>query len=339
MTDALIVRSETDQFMPVMSIEVATERYKTVVEYVSKLLNEGSDFGVIPGTGTKKVLLKPGAEKLCTLFGLSKRFQLVERIEDWIGTQYGEPFFNYIYRCGLYRGDAIIAESDGSCNSMETKYRWRKGERSCPECGLEGAVIKGKAEYGGGWLCFKKKGGCGEKFVDGDERIESQSVERIPNPDIADQVNTMQKMAQKRALIAATLLAVNASDFFTQDLEDFTELHAGENGAQGQPAPATPVAEAKPAPRRSSKQSQEETERTELIKAVTGAADVIRKLDKSFNLWNHVNETYSVQHGLADLGLEDLRALTQYMSKKIDTTKAPKDEPKEAEVVDDDIPF
>lgn len=28
-------------------------------------------------------------------------------------------------------------------------------------------------------------------------------------------------MAQKRALIAATLLAVNASEFFTQDMEDF----------------------------------------------------------------------------------------------------------------------
>jgi hypothetical protein len=34
-------------------------------------------------------------------------------------------------------------------------------------------------------------------------------------------VNTIQKMAQKRALIAATLLAVNASEFFTQDLEEF----------------------------------------------------------------------------------------------------------------------
>jgi hypothetical protein len=33
-------------------------------------------------------------------------------------------------------------------------------------------------------------------------------------------VNTIQKMAQKRALIAATLLAVNGSEFFTQDIED-----------------------------------------------------------------------------------------------------------------------
>jgi hypothetical protein len=34
----------------------------------------------------------------------------------------------------------------------------------CPECGESKAVIKGKAEYGGGYLCFKKKGGCGAKW-------------------------------------------------------------------------------------------------------------------------------------------------------------------------------
>jgi hypothetical protein len=43
---------------------------------------------------------------------------------------------------------------------------------------------------------------------------------RIPNPDGADVVNTIQKMAQKRALVAATLLATSASEFFTQDIED-----------------------------------------------------------------------------------------------------------------------
>jgi len=47
---------------------------------------------------------------------------------------------------------------------------------------------------------------------------------RIPNPDGADVVNTIQKMAQKRALVAATLLATSASEFFTQDVEDADSL-------------------------------------------------------------------------------------------------------------------
>ena len=214
---SLVARSE---FMPAMSIELAVERYGAVTEFVSRVLRRDVDYGIIPGT-VKFTLLKPGAEKLTTFFGLSTRFQLIERIEDWTGAGYGgEPFFYYLYRCQLHRGDLLVAEADGSCNSRETKYRYREAQRTCPDC-QQAAIIKGKEEYGGGWLCFKKKGGCGAKFLVGDPSIEGQQVGRVPNPDIADQVNTIQKMAQKRALIAATLLAVNASEFFTQDVEDF----------------------------------------------------------------------------------------------------------------------
>jgi hypothetical protein len=210
---------ERSQFMPAMSIELAVERYNTITEFVSRVLRRDVDYGVIPGTD-KLTLLKPGAEKLTTFFGLSTRFQLIERVEDWTGNDYqGEPFFYYLYRCQLFRGDLLIAEADGSCNSREQKYRWREQQRSCPACG-QAAIIKGKEEYGGGWLCFKKKGGCGAKFNNGDPSIEGQTVGRVPNPEIADQVNTIQKMGQKRALVAATLMAVNASEFFTQDMED-----------------------------------------------------------------------------------------------------------------------
>ena len=48
----------------------------------------------------------------------------------------------------------------------------------------------------------------------------------IPNADIADVINTVLKIAQKRAYIAATLSATNASEYFTQDLEDFVDVTA-----------------------------------------------------------------------------------------------------------------
>jgi hypothetical protein len=223
--------------MPALSVGQAVERYKLLTEFVKTLLKEGTDFGEIPGTN-KPTLLKPGAEKLLTFFGLTKRFAIIEKVEDWGGAAHGEPFFYYLYRSALYYGDQLIAESDGSCNSFETKYRYRKAERTCPACG-KAAIIKGKAEYGGGWLCFKKKDGCGEKFADGSPEIEGQQVGRVANPDIADQVNTLQKMAQKRALIAATLLAVNASEFFTQDMEDMPGVIEGEIvEAEAAPRPA-----------------------------------------------------------------------------------------------------
>ena len=218
-TGRALVAVERARFMPAMSIESAVERYNAVTEFVSRVLRKDVDYGIIPGT-EKRTLLKPGAEKLTTFFGLSTRFELLERIEDWTGEQHGgEPFFYYLYRCRLFRGDVLIAEGDASCNSREAKYRWREAQRACPACGLA-AIIKGREEYGGGWLCFKKKGGCGAKYPDGDQSIEGQQVGRVFNPDIADQVNTIQKMSQKRSLVGAVLLAVNASEFFTQDVED-----------------------------------------------------------------------------------------------------------------------
>lgn len=218
-TGRALVAVERARFMPAMSIESAVERYNAVTEFVSRVLRKDVDYGVIPGT-EKRTLLKPGAEKLTTFFGLSTRFELLERIEDWTGEQHGgEPFFYYLYRCRLLRGDVLIAEGDASCNSREAKYRWREAQRACPACG-QAAIIKGREEYGGGWVCFKKKGGCGAKYPDGDQSIETQQVGRVYNPDIADQVNTIQKMSQKRSLVGAVLLAVNASEFFTQDVED-----------------------------------------------------------------------------------------------------------------------
>jgi hypothetical protein len=40
----------------------------------------------------------------------------------------------------------------------------------CPKCGKKDSVIIGKAEYGGGYVCFKKKQGCGHKWDGKDPR-------------------------------------------------------------------------------------------------------------------------------------------------------------------------
>lgn len=204
--------------MPMMTVAQAVERYNVLVTFVQTVMKRDKDFGVIPGTGTKPTLLKPGAEKLCTLFGFAAKFSLTDKIMQW-GDDGSEPLFAFTYKCTLTRHGLEVAEGEGSCNSREKKYRWHSGERVCPTCGKP-AIIKGKAEYGGGWLCFAKKGGCGAKFKAGDPAIESQSVGKVANPDIADVINTLQKMAQKRALVAAVLIGANASEFFTQDIED-----------------------------------------------------------------------------------------------------------------------
>lgn len=58
-------------------------------------------------------------------------------------------------------------DDDGHAASgqdAQTTQRRREPSPDCPKCGTNEHVIKGKEEYGGGWLCWKSKGGCGEKW-------------------------------------------------------------------------------------------------------------------------------------------------------------------------------
>lgn len=217
---------EQQKFMPVLTMGLALQRRDMIVQATAQLMKDGVDFGTIPGT-PRPTLLQPGADKLCNLFGLVVQYELVEVVKDWTGAQHaGEPFFYYEVKGWAMRGDALLGEGVGSCNSWEAKYRWRKSERTCPACGKQ-TIIKGKAEYGGGWLCFAKRGGCGAKFPAGDHSIESQEVGRVPNPEVFDLVNTVLKIAFKRCKVSTTINATSASEFFTQDLEDMEGIATG----------------------------------------------------------------------------------------------------------------
>ncbi len=241
-------------FMPLMTVAQAVERKSMINQFIGGVLREQEDYGTIPGAGTKKVLLKPGAEKLCSIFGLSVTYAEDKIIEDWTGAEHGgEPLFYYSYRCQLSRGDRFMGEAIGSCNSWESKYRYRwvpeeianqrpdfaqllkRGGVTTkfePNFALDKKQTDGQyakpAEY---WAMFEaaiKDGSAknvtrklGKKEYDGWEMTMDQTQYRIPNPEVSDVINTCQKMAQKRALVAAVLVVTNCSDSFTQDVEDF----------------------------------------------------------------------------------------------------------------------
>jgi len=211
--------SSDEVLQPVMSLQLAKQRLKEFQEFVREYLREGEDYGTIPGT-PKPTLYKPGADKLCELYGLSDSYEIVDKTEDFDAQP---SLFDYTIKCVLtrIRTQLTVSTGMGSCNSYEGKYRWRDSQRKCPSCGKE-AIIKGKEEYGGGWICFGKKGGCGAKFADDAPDIIEQAVGRIENEDIATLKNTILKMAKKRAKIDATLAATRSSGIFTQDIEDIT---------------------------------------------------------------------------------------------------------------------
>jgi len=156
----------------------------------------GQDYGVIPGT-QKPTLLKPGAEKIAKLLGLADLYDIIDRQEEW-----DKPFFRYLVKCSLtsVASGATISEGLGECNSMESKYRWRWiGERDLPS-GVDKSKLvsqERRSKTGGHWMMY-----------------------RLENEDIFSQVNTILKMAKKRALVDAALSAGRLSNVFTQDLED-----------------------------------------------------------------------------------------------------------------------
>jgi hypothetical protein len=191
MTDTAIVQVPNAP----LTIQEAMQRYNLIVEFTKMVMKSGKDYGVIPGTGTKPTLLKPGAEKLCSLFRLADRFVPLQQIID-----FEKGLFYIQYECQLYdTAGNLVASGIGSCNSMEKKYRYR----NVPEwkASIEDKAVAIRTET------RTNKRGQYKTYI-------------IENPEPFDLVNTIDKMAQKRALVAATLIAANASEFFTQDIED-----------------------------------------------------------------------------------------------------------------------
>ncbi len=96
-----------------------TRRTAMLKDYVREHMNEGEDYGIIPG-GNKPTLFKPGAEKLNAVFGLSPLVEINNRIEDWDAS-----FVAYEVKVTLLnkRTQLIEAEGVGSCNSRERKYK------------------------------------------------------------------------------------------------------------------------------------------------------------------------------------------------------------------------
>jgi hypothetical protein len=199
-----------------LSIVSMQKQVKAINELMKTVMQDGIHYGVIPGCGDKPTLLKPGAEKICLMFRLSPTFEILEK-------ELLQDHREYRFICTLKDlSGNVIGQGVGSASTMESKHRYRAAERKCPNCG-KATIIKGREEYGGGWLCFAKKGGCGEKFLTGDKSIEGQQIGRAENPDIADVFNTVLKMAKKRAHVDAVLTCTAASDCFTQDVEDFPQ--------------------------------------------------------------------------------------------------------------------
>jgi len=174
-----------------MTVEEFSRKWADFQNFVNSQLVEGVDYGKIPGI-PKPFLMLPGAEKICSRYLVRPEFE-VEKTENW-----EKGLFNYQVKCVLKHigTGRIFGEGIGSCNSYEEKYRYI-------------------------WVSKSKLGN--KKVLDTRERkgkYGKYTEYKVKREDIATLVNTLLKMACKRAIVAASLILGNASGLFTQDIED-----------------------------------------------------------------------------------------------------------------------
>ncbi len=159
-----------------------------MINLIQKALKEGTDYGKIPGTD-KPTLYKAGAERINIAFGTHPEYELIEKEVDHdreVGWKKQKKIWN-----NKHQGDKTFSLQiiDGSSVGL---YRY---------------VYK---------CCIKKQDGT--LVAEGDGACSTLENKYIDRP--RDSENTVCKMAQKRAFMAATLHAFGLSDQFTQDLED-----------------------------------------------------------------------------------------------------------------------
>lgn len=250
----LMQRSEESDVRTMVA--AVKNRLAAVRELMKSELVEDRDYGVIPGT-TKKVLLLPGAEKIALMFQFAPTYEI--SITDLPG---GHRECNAVCTLTHAATGRIIGQLAGSSSTMEAKHRYRGASgKVCPKCGAM-SCKPSKKEFGGGYWCDAKAGGCGERFKP--NTAECTALDALPttkqeNLDPADQWNTVKKVAQKRAYVGAVKCASAASEVFTADLEDGPPVDGDDEArppvlppqrkstvpASAEPAPAQPSAGAK----------------------------------------------------------------------------------------------
>jgi hypothetical protein len=197
---------------PQDSLAQAVEHYQLMVAFVRQMMRENQDYGIIPGTGNKPVLLKPGAEKLCRLFGLRPHFELAQSVTD-----FDKPLFYYHYRCTLYnRNGEALGQGDGNCNSMEAKYKrqqhkiWDLTNTLC-KMAQKRALLQAVLI-----VCGASEFFCQDLLDEQDSAVESQ-------PSAAD---------EKESLVARVGELVKVLGWTTEQAQGYLSQHYGVKGRQ-----------------------------------------------------------------------------------------------------------
>lgn len=109
----------------------------------------------------------------------------------------------YARRYSLSAVLGMASEADDDANGAQGNHA-STGQREnnlpvCPQCQTNKSVIVGKAEYGGGFVCFAKKGGCGTKWQADGEIPDDSPAGKTKQLASEHQAETGEELARRQA--------------------------------------------------------------------------------------------------------------------------------------------
>lgn len=208
-TKAVTIWTQGGAIQPKSFGQIKAEE-KFLKEYVDEFLEEGefkagADYGSVPGID--HMAFYTGICKVMRDFNLAEGDPIIDKEKETILIQ-GRKVDHLTYTIktpimNTINGN-ILGVAKGTCSTLETKYRFRGDNRICPDC-EKATITEGKEEFGGGWVCWKKQGGCGKKFKKDDTRITEQPVGKQENLNPYDLSDTAMFMAGKRGVVKMVL--------------------------------------------------------------------------------------------------------------------------------------
>lgn len=232
------IDEQNNRATSMMTVSELTNRRDIITQVYENVMIEDVHYGKPFKDSNKPTLLKSGGEVLATTFMLSPKYIRTLR-------ELGKGHREIEFCCQLFHIPTgnFIGEGYGSCSTMESKYRYRSGD-TATEIPIEPADwdIKDKSGNADFFDHLRKKYeqqvgsvpdgmDIGMTKVSGSWFVSTRG--KVENSDIANEYNTVLKIAKKRALNDAVLTATGASQYFTQDVEDIiaNQKASGDGGS------------------------------------------------------------------------------------------------------------
>lgn len=190
----------------VMGLDELLKAQEEMGRLISEGLKQGRDYGVVPGT-KRATLFKPGAERLSMVFGVYPRYSIVDKEVDHDRVNKFTKWVDTDKKPSKELGQKLKAENKGRWRKRENQWVWQEVIEN-ESVGLYRYVVRCE-------LVHRKTGTVVGDGIGSCSTMESKYIDRP-----RDVENTILKMAEKRAFIAAVINAFSLSDRFTQDVED-----------------------------------------------------------------------------------------------------------------------